>query len=383
METGDYDGSEMVEASPVAAALLLVFGAVGAVPVAALAGSEAGAQQVATDGNESVAPGEQFAGVVGVQQAEVSSEVDARAFGQRVAAAGSNRSSAGVVAAEVGDLDERLADLESQLSELERAHENGTVSEGQYRARLAKLHAEQRAIERRLNQTEQVARRLPSEALEAKGVNATAIDRLRTKAGEMTGPEVAAVARSIAGKNAGKGMGGPAAAGPPAFAGNRTGANASDAPGNGNAGPPADAGPGAETGPPSAAGPNDGAQNESGPPTDVGLSGAGPSNDTGGANDAGSDGEAGPPADAGPGNETAGGNGEAGSNGAGFGAENVTSGGDAAGNATSGDSAGNADGGSDGGTGSNGADTGDTGRSSDGGADEGAARSAVPLFERI
>ncbi|MFC7196822.1 hypothetical protein ACFQL4_22830 [Halosimplex aquaticum] len=195
----------MVEASPVAAALLLVLGAVGAVPVAALAGSEAGAQQAATDGNETVAPGEQFAGVVGVQQAEVSSEVDARAFGQRIAAAGSNRSAAGVVAAEVGDLDERLAELESQLSELERAHENGTVSEGQYRARLAKLHAEQRAIERRLNQTEQVARGLPAEALEAKGVNATAIDRLRTKASEMTGPEVAAVARSIAGKNAGGG----------------------------------------------------------------------------------------------------------------------------------------------------------------------------------
>ncbi|WP_415379314.1 hypothetical protein [Halosimplex sp. TS25] len=298
----------MVESSPVAAALLVVLGAVGAVPVAALTDAGVGPQQTAADGaepnetaaNESLAPGERFAGVVGVEQAEISGEVEARAFGQRVAAARSNASAAGVVAAEVDDLDERLAELDARMDELERAHENGTLSEGQYRARLAKLHAEQRALQRQINQTESVARELPAAALEAKGVNATAMATLRSQAGELSGPEVAAIARSIAGKNAGKGMGGPPdSAGPPAFVENRT--DRPGAPGNGsangqgNGGPPENAGPGNETGPPEDAG----AGNQSGPPgnTDAG-------NETRESENKGPRNETGQASDDGPGNET-------------------------------------------------------------------------------
>ncbi|WP_436925548.1 hypothetical protein [Halosimplex amylolyticum] len=310
----------MVEASPVVAALLVVLGAVGAVPVAALTDAGVGAQQTAEDGtatnetaaNESLAPGERFAGVLGVEQAEISGEVEARAFGQRVAAARSNASAAGVVAAEVDDLDERLAELDARMDELERAHENGTLSEGQYRARLAKLHAEQRVLQRQINQTESVARELPAAALEAKGVNATAIATLRSQAGELSGPEVAAIARSIAGKNAGKGMGGPPdSAGPPAFVENRTdGPGASgngNAGGQGNGGPPEDAGPGNETGPPEDAG----AGNQSGPPgnADAGnetrvSDNGGPRNETGQASDDGPVNETGQANDDGPANET-------------------------------------------------------------------------------
>mgnify|MGYP003851738053 CR=1 FL=1 len=280
----------MAETSPVVAALLVAVAAVGAVPVAALGGG-APAQQPATNdtaANGSLAPGERFAGVVGVQQADVEGEIEARAFGQRVAAAASNRSAAGVVAGEVDDLEARLDELDAEVVALERAHENGTVSEGQYRARLAKLHAKQRAVERRLNQTSAVARGLPAEALEANGVNVTAIRTLRSRAGNLTGPEVAAIARTIAGKNAGKGVGDP-----PAFVENRTrGPGASDGDrGNGN-GPPADAGPGNET---TAAGAQG---NGNGPPEDTG-----PDNETGPPEDTGGN-EMGPPEDAGRGNET-------------------------------------------------------------------------------
>jgi len=302
----------MAETSPVVAALLVAVAAVGAVPVAALGGGVP-AQQTATNdtaANESLAPGERFAGVVGVQQAEVAGEIEARAFGQRVAAAASNRSAAGVVAGEVEDLERRLSELDAEIAALEQAHENGTVSEGRYRARLAKLHAQERTIERRLNQTAAVADRLPAAALEAKGVNVTAIRTLRSQASQLTGPEVAAIARTIAGKGAGAGMGGPPAdAGPPAFVENRTGgpggpesdrgngngppddaggdgANASEARGNGN-GPPESVGGDNETGPPDAGGPGNetGSAENDGAGTETGPSDAGAGNETGTADD--------------------------------------------------------------------------------------------------
>ncbi|ELZ29476.1 hypothetical protein C475_02468 [Halosimplex carlsbadense 2-9-1] len=295
----------MAETSPVVAALLVAVAAVGAVPVAALTGGVP-AQQPATNdsaANESLAPGERFAGVVGVQQAEVAGEIEARAFGQRVAAAASNRSAAGVVAGEVENQERRLSELDAEIAALERAHENGTVSEGQYRARLAKLHAHERAIERQLNRTASVADRLPAAALEARGVNVTAIRTLRSQASQLTGPEVAAIARTITGEGAGKGIGGPPAdAGPPAFVENRTrgpGGTERDR-GNGN-GPPEDAGPGNETaasgtqgngnGPPEGAG-----SNETGPPKNAGTGdGTGPSEASGPGN------ETGPPDNAGDG----------------------------------------------------------------------------------
>lgn len=292
----------MVETSPVVAAALVVLGAVGAVPVAALSGTDIGAQQTAANGtatdetaaDESLAPGERFAGVVGVEQAEIEGELAARAFGQRVAAAATNESAAGVVAAEVDALDERLAELDAELRELERAHENGTMSDGEYRARLARLHAEQRALQRQINQTGSVARQLPAAALEARGVDVTAIETLRSQASELTGPEVAAVARDIAGENAGKGMGGPPErAGPSAFGENRTG------------GPPVDAGPGNETG---QAG--DGAAGDGGAVNEAGQSGdAGAGNETSRTGDdaAGNEtGQAGDGGDAGTGGSTAG-----------------------------------------------------------------------------
>ncbi|WP_123535782.1 collagen-like domain-containing protein [Halosimplex salinum] len=372
----------MDEVSPVAVALLVVLGAVGAVPVAALSGAGSGAQQTAANEtvNESLAPGERFAGVVGVEQAEIAGEVEARAFGQRVAAARSNASAAGVVADEVTDLEDRLTELDERLAELERAHENETLSEGQYRARLAKVHAEQRALQRQVNQTEYVARELPAAALEAKGVNVSAIETLRTRASEMSGPEVAAIARGIAGKNAGKGMGGPPEqAGPPAFVQNRTGGPGASgngsAGGQGNGGPPADAGPGTKTGQATDAGPG----NETGPPADTGprnetgqAAGADPGNETGPPADSGQGNETGPPVDTSPSNETGPPADSGPSNETGPPSDSGQ--GNETGQAGSGDS-----GGSDGGSGGAGDDAGGAGGSN---ADEETNRSAVPV-ERL
>jgi hypothetical protein len=218
----------MVELSPVVVGVVVVAAVVGAVPVAA---STAGGQATPTEGaatasNESLAPGEQLAAVVSVQQADIEAEVGARAFGQRIAAAASNTSKAGVVKGEVDALQERLSALREERRELRAAHRNGSLSDGQYRAKLTALHAKTRAVERRLNGSAQAASGLPAQALEAKGINASAIQQLRAQAHNMTGQEVAAIARQIAGRNVGKGL--PGERGPPAFV-----ANGTNGPGNG------------------------------------------------------------------------------------------------------------------------------------------------------
>jgi len=210
-------------AALLAVALLLVAGA--ALPAVGSATGAAGtadpAAQVetpngtnATDGT--AAPGAQFAGVVAVQGAEVAGEVEGRAFGISVARARSNGSKAGVVAAQFESLANRTEALADRKRELAEARENGSITEARYRAEVAALAARNAAVERQLNQTEAATNGLPPELLESRGVNATAIDRLRNDSRSLKGPEVAAIARSIAGPPNRAGLaGGNATRGPP------------------------------------------------------------------------------------------------------------------------------------------------------------------------
>lgn len=187
---------------------LLVVGAVGAVP-SVLAQSTTQAPTTdspSSDGNASVAPGERLAGVVGVGKAEVGGEVSARAFGYAYANASTNRSRAALIGRQVGDLNQRLFTLRERQRDLRQARENGSISEGRYRAEMAQIVAQVRAVNRLTNESETAARGLPANQLQRHGVNATAIQRLRANAGELTGPEAAALARSIAGPRAGSGM---------------------------------------------------------------------------------------------------------------------------------------------------------------------------------
>ncbi|MFB6089467.1 MAG: hypothetical protein ABEJ97_00280 [Halobellus sp.] len=208
----------------------------------------------------SIAPGAQLAAIVGVQEVEIGSEVEARAFGQRIAAANSNASKAEVVAGSLDESRERLAELRERLAELEAARENGTISEARYRARAAQLSAQINAVERRLEQLNETATGLPEDVREEHGINVSNIERLRTEAQNLSGPEVAAIAREIAGANPGRGMGGPPEdAGAPGRGSDAPGRDAAGAvnrtgqgPGNGQ-GPPAagnESAPGAEDGAP-------------------------------------------------------------------------------------------------------------------------------------
>lgn len=249
----------MNERLPQVVAVLLVVVALAAVPVVGMAAQADGTNETdatetndadeTDDGNETddaaVDPGAQFAGVVGVQEAEIAGDVDRRTFGIKVAQAASNDSKADVVAEQLGDVEERLASLEQRKTELEEARENGSMSEGEYRAKVARLHAETKTAEKLTNDTENASQGLPVELLESKGINATAIQTLKERASEMSGPEVAEIARSIAGPDVGESAR-PDHAGPP---GNET---------EGERGPPDDAGSGDERGPPDDAQGDDG-----------------------------------------------------------------------------------------------------------------------------
>ncbi|MFB6123549.1 MAG: hypothetical protein ABEJ78_08830, partial [Haloferacaceae archaeon] len=188
-------------------AVVALLAAAIAGPAAAVVAPADAPTQVATtgapDNASDVKPGHRFAGVVGVQQAEIEGEMEERTFGVRVTNA-TNETKADVVAAEVNQLRERLRELRAQREQLREARANGTISEGTYRSRMAIVLAKTRTTTRMLSASEAVSRTLPAAALEAHGVSTDEIQRLRRDADEMSGPEVAALARSVVGEVVGR-----------------------------------------------------------------------------------------------------------------------------------------------------------------------------------
>jgi len=261
-------------------AALVVVGAgapaVVASPAAAPADGpgDAGVAQVADgdDGNEtgddSPAPGARLAAVVNVQGAEVEGEVAERSFGRQLAAARSNASKASVLAAQTGDLSERIRQLEDRKRALQDARDDDNISVGRYRAEMARVAAELSTANRLLNRTSSEATELPAAALQNAGVDATDLQRLRRAAGNLSGPEIAEIARDLGGPPVNRSVGPPggvtvgppgnATAGPPAGTsnpgppGNDTRGSPTDRtqgpPKNATRGPPADPGPPSGTG---------------------------------------------------------------------------------------------------------------------------------------
>ena len=234
-----------------------------AVVLAVVAGSVPAAASLADGTPSDQEPGASFAGVVGVQGAEVDNEVANRSLDRQLRAAESNRSKAQVVASESQQLEQRLADLEAEKARLKQAYENGSISKGKYTAQLAVVAADLRALERRANRTAGVAERLPSEALREMGANASHVREIARDANRSGGGEVAEAARAVAGESVGNGLGNPPAhAGPPN--GSETGPpENAGGPGNAaTAGPPADGNGNANT--------SDATNRSTGPPADVG-----------------------------------------------------------------------------------------------------------------
>ncbi|WP_435062031.1 hypothetical protein [Halobaculum sp. EA56] len=186
--------------------------------------------------SEGSQPGATFAGVVGVQGAEVEGEVASRALDRRLAAAESNESKAAVVASQTAAIRDRLAELRERKETVSERYQSGEITRGEYRAKLARIAVETMTLQRRLNTTGEVAEELPRETLREHGVNVSALAELRRNASELSAGEAAEAARAIGGNGTGNGLVGvpspPEDAGPP------------ENPGNGDGGPPDDAGPG-------------------------------------------------------------------------------------------------------------------------------------------
>ncbi|WP_198560202.1 MULTISPECIES: hypothetical protein [unclassified Haloarcula] len=192
----------MRRATPVLLAVVLVVSTLAAVPAVTMAQET---ETVAEEADENATPpGAQLAGVVSVQGAELDGEVQSRTFGVRVARANTDAAKASVVAEQVNDSEARLDELQQRKQALEQARQNGSISEGEYRAKAAQLHAETKNVQRLANETNETASQLPAEALEQKGIDAAAIKTLSQRASELSGPEVAAVAQGIAGPNVGQ-----------------------------------------------------------------------------------------------------------------------------------------------------------------------------------
>lgn len=193
-------------------AVLVIVGTLSAFPVSGMAPAANGDDdpRVTNDGvaqannNSTIAPGERLSGVVGVQEAEIEGEIQVGALDIAFDRADDNASKAEVIARQSSNASERLQELEDRKDELQDARENGSMSEGEYRARVAKLAAETETVERIANRSSALAEGLPEDVLAANGVNVTAIRTLATTAENLTGPEVSAIAQSIAGNERGE-----------------------------------------------------------------------------------------------------------------------------------------------------------------------------------
>jgi hypothetical protein len=168
------------------------------------------------------------------------------------------------VTARAGRLERELQRLEDKAARLEAKRANGTLPDVAYTAQASAIRERLVNLREQINGTEATARRV--------GVNVSSLDRLRTQAANMTGPEVSALARNITDAPRGppEGVPGnpPGDAGPP---GNESGPSGDAGPSGNMSGPPGEAGPqGNETGPPREKGPQG---NESGPSGDAGPSG--------------------------------------------------------------------------------------------------------------
>ena len=288
-------GTLLVVAAIVAGVALVavpVFGAVGSIAPASDGATAVQANETNDTAASNVSFGTRISSFMQASTAETDSSVEAGMW-----AAGYNRSDdrerPAVVQSRIGQLERRSERLRDRMTRLQAGYENGTIPEVAYRARASRLTAELNALEESINETDERAR--------AVGVNTSQLDRLGTATRNLSGQEVAAVARNL-------GVGRPDHAGPPENSG------------PGDAGPPEDSGPG-DAGPPKDVGPSENVtgDDQPGPPDDRGGNGAPPAggeDDATADSDSAADGRAnnsdgsGPGADRGGGGDDTGGAGD-------------------------------------------------------------------------
>jgi len=189
----------MSRTAPVLIVVAAVVAAVVASPLAVAAGVGDGfAQTTADEPTENgTDAGARLAGVVGSEAAELEGDLQERSFAVAFENASGDNGKAAVIASTHESLSDRLADLRAQKASLTERYENESMARSEYQARLARLSAQIRTLTSMANRTSDAARDLPAAALDARGVNVTALDELRQNAANMSGPAVAAAARNL------------------------------------------------------------------------------------------------------------------------------------------------------------------------------------------
>ena len=218
-------------------AVVVVVGGVGvaaAGPIGTVVAQDgAESEDGSAESNETadMSPGERLSGVVGVQNAEVTGEVESRAFEVGLDRAETSEERADLVAQRLDRSEQRLDAIEQRQRELQERRDAGELSQGAYAARMAETAARAETVRRDANRTAAVAGEIPETIRADRGLDDERLGTLRDRANELSGPEVAAIARGVTGTD----VGGPIASerrGPPA----ELPANESDRRGGGSAG---------------------------------------------------------------------------------------------------------------------------------------------------
>ncbi|WP_248515414.1 hypothetical protein [Salinarchaeum laminariae] len=243
-------------------ALVLCLLAVAALAVALPAVAQDDTTGTENGSVDNVTLGQSISGFMQSTEASTEGDVDQGVYQAKYAAANQTEKAA-LVEAQTNDLANRLAAIEERVENLKSQREN--MSPTAYRAQISGAAAQLQSIESSVNATE-------TDAI-ASGVNTSKLETLRQNASELSGQQVASIARGLAGASNG---------GPPENPGNGQGPP-NGTPGESGNGPPDDPGEGAGNGS-TGAGNGTNSGNGTGPNTGTG-NGAGAGNGNGnGAN---------------------------------------------------------------------------------------------------
>lgn len=196
------EGSEMLRSWLLALAVLVA--TVAAFPGAVAAPAiDSGGTGNETGNATNVTPGESVAGALAVQESEVESDLDSRALVVRLSVAANtsapNASRGELLAAELRGTEFRLAALEDRKATLRAARAEGNISDKAFRVRVARLAAEARALNARIERLETAAARLPNETREEYGLTDAAFGRLATASANLTDAETESLFRAFVG----------------------------------------------------------------------------------------------------------------------------------------------------------------------------------------
>lgn len=187
----------------------------GAVAAPALGGETAApaaqaTPQAVTAGNASdnatdVTPGESVAGALAVQGSDVERDLESRAFDVRLSRAANasapDASRGRLLATELRAAEVRLAVLEDRKAALRTARAAGNVSDRAFRVRMARLVAETRALNERIERLETTSDGLPNETRDEYGLTDATFERLATASSNLTDAETERLFRSFVGNH--------------------------------------------------------------------------------------------------------------------------------------------------------------------------------------